>query len=486
VNAVVGFLTELGYWVAAALSLLLAAVASGHAILYKRDSRAAIGWVGLIWLAPVAGAVLYALLGVNRIRRQATSVRSQAPRVSGVYAVALAADHILEPGLHPDHRHLLTLGRAIDRITRRPLTGGNAVTPLVNGEAAYPAMLAAIASAERSVAFSTYIFDRDVAGMLFVNAFADAVRRGVEVRVLIDGVGARYSWPPVIRALRDRGVPTARFMPTLAPWRAPFWNLRTHRKLLIVDGTVGFTGGMNIRYGHLVEQRPARPVQDLHFRLTGPVVRHLTETFAEDWAFTSHELLGGPLWYPTLSPTGVVAARGLTDGPDEDFEKLRWTTLGAIASARRSIHIITPYFLPDAAIIMALSVAALRGVAVEVLLPGRSNLPVVQWATMATLWQVVKSDCRVYFQSPPFDHTKLMIVDGIWTRFGSSNWDPRSMRLNFELDVECYDSNLGADMEALFAAKREASRPVTGAELDGRPLAVRLRDGIARLASPYL
>lgn len=485
-HAVVAFLAELGYWVAAVLTVLLAVAASGHAILYKRDSRAAVAWVGLIWLVPVAGAVLYALFGVNRIRRRATDIRSRSPRLSGAYAVVLGADHMLAAALDPAHAHLLTLGRTVDRVTRRPLTRGNAITPLVNGEAAYPAMLAAIAAAERTVALSTYIFDRDAAGLLFVDALVAAVGRGVAVRVLIDGVGARYSWPPIVHLLRERGVPTARFMPTIAPWRAPFWNLRNHRKLLVADGTVGFTGGMNLRLGHLVERGPRRPVQDLHFQLRGPVVRHLMDAFAEDWAFATREVLGGPAWFPELSDAGSVAARGITDGPDEDFEKLRWAILGAIASARYSIRVITPYFLPDSALITALSIAALRGVTVEIVLPGTNNLPFVHWATMAILWQVVKSDCRVYFQPPPFDHTKLMVVDGVWARFGSSNWDPRSLRLNFEFDVECFDAELGAELEALFARKRDASAPVTPEQLDGRRLAVRVRDGIARLASPYL
>jgi cardiolipin synthase len=486
VSSAVALLAEIGYYVAAALTVLLAIVASAHAILYKRDSRSAVAWVGLIWLVPAVGAVLYALLGVNRIRRRAVYIRSQSTRLSGSNLVSLGADRMLETVLGAGQSHLLTLARAGDRITRRPLTRGNAITPLVNGEEAYPAMLGAIDGAQRTLALSTYIFDRDEVGYRFVDALAGAVQRGVSVRVLIDGVGARYSWPPIVRHVKERGIPMARFMPTIAPWRAPFWNLRNHRKILVADGLVGFTGGMNIRAGHLVSRAPARPVQDLQFRLEGPVVRHLTESFAVDWAFTTREVLNGPEWFADPAPAGPVAARGISDGPDEDFEKLRWVILGAIANARESIRVITPYFLPDAGIITALCVAALRGVTVEIVLPGTNNLPFVHWAMMAILWQVVKSDCLVYLQPPPFDHTKLMLVDGAWVRFGGSNWDARSLRLNFEFDVECYDRVLGARLEALFARKRDAATPLTAERLDGRPLPVRLRDGVARLLSPYL
>jgi cardiolipin synthase len=150
------------------------------------------------------------------------------------------------------------------------------------------------------------------------------------------------------------------------------------------------------------------------------------------------------------------------------------------------VRIVTPYFLPDAGLITALSVAAMRGVAVDVVLPSRGNLPLVQWAQTAQLWQVLDRGCRVWTTPPPFDHTKLMVVDSAWTLFGSANWDPRSLRLNFELDVECYDPDLAARAEALAEARIARAHEVTLAVVDARPLRVKLRDGAARLLSPYL
>jgi cardiolipin synthase len=179
-------------------------------------------------------------------------------------------------------------------------------------------------------------------------------------------------------------------------------------------------------------------------------------------------------------------ARGIPDGPDADFETIHRVMLGAIACARTSVRVLTPYFVPDSPLITGLAVAATRGVAVDVVLPEKSNLPFVHWATRALLWQVVKRDARVFYSPPPFDHSKLMIVDGAWTLIGSANWDARSLRLNFEFNVECYDPGLAAAATAIFESKRDAGRPVTAAELDGRSVPVRLRDGIARLASPYL
>ncbi len=485
-DRLVAFLSELGYWVAAALTLLLAIVASGHAILYKRDTRAAVSWVGLIWLVPVVGAVLYALLGVNRIRRRAAMLRGETRRLSGAYAALGGAAAALGDVLGDEHRHLGTLARLVDRVCRRPLTAGNAVTPLVNGDAAYPAMIAAIDDARRSIALSTFIFDNDPAGRAFVDALERATRRGVQTRVLIDGLGSRFSWPPVVPLLQQRGIRVARFMPTIAPWRAPFWNLRNHRKLLVVDGAVGFTGGMNLRQDHLVTAHARHPVQDLHFQVDGPVVQHLMEAFAEDWVFTTGELLAGPDWLPEPARAGTVAARGIADGPDEDFEKLRWVIQGALGVAAESIRIMTPYFLPDATLTAMLNVAALRGVRVEILLPAQNNHPLADWASQALLWQFVKNACTVYYTPPPFDHTKLMLVDGAWILIGSANWDPRSLRLNFEFNVECYDPALGEQLGHFMDEKRASGRLVTAAELDGMSLPRRLRNGIARLASPYL
>src|SRR5262249_52682048 len=160
---------------------------------------------------------------------------------------------------------------------------------------------------------------------------------------------------------------------------------------------------------------------------------------ADDWAFTTGEVLRGERWFPRLEPAGEALARGIADGPDEDFERLRLTLLGAITCARSSVAIVTPYFLPDAALITTLNVAAMRGVEVDILVPAEGNLRVVQWAATAQLWQVLQRGCRVWLTPPPFDHTKLTVVDGTWVLLGSSNWDPRSLRLNFEFAPGCYD-----------------------------------------------
>ncbi len=464
----------------AGISFLAALLASAHALLHKRDSRATVLWLGFIWLLPLLGSALYALLGVNRIRRRARSLRvSQEPAARPV-PEDMGEPHRLEA------EHLRMLAHVVDRVATRPLVASNRVQALVNGDEAFPAMLAAIESATTSVSLATYIFDDDRSGKQFVEALGRAVARGVQVRVLIDDAGARYSWPSVVGGLRKAHVPVVRFLPTLAPWHLIHMNLRNHRKVLVADGRVGFTGGINIRHGNVLADQPRSPVQDLHFRVEGPVVAQLQEAFANDWAFCTDEVLTGEAWFPELTESGSVIARVITDGPDEDFEKARWTLLGALSCAQTSVQILTPYFLVEQPLVTALNLAALRGVQVDIVLPGRSNLRFVDWASRAMWWQVLERGCRIWLTPPPFDHSKLMIVDNHWTFFGSANWDPRSLRLNFELNVEAYGRDFACAMEAVVENKLRAARQVTLEEVDSRALPVRLRDAAARLFTPYL
>lgn len=489
--------SQLGPLLIGALGVLLSAAASAHAITTKREVRAAIGWVGLVWLVPFLGAALYAVAGVNRIRRRGGRIRRKMHRLqpgSPLSPLALGT-HLEGPPLDADRverqeelerrRALAGLAHTSGEVTGLPLTEGNHIEPLVDGDEAYPAMLKAIAAARRTIGLCTYIFDQDEAGRPFVEALAAARDRGVEVRVLLDAVGALYSRPRTPQVLSDLGVENATFLRSLLPWRAPFMNLRNHRKLLVVDGRIGFTGGLNIRAGCL---RSAGQVgiQDLHFRLEGPVVAHLSEAFAGDWIFTAQERLEGADWFPELEPRGDIAARGISDGPDEDFEALRWTLLAALASAQRSIRIVTPYFLPDQALAGALNLAALRGVTVDIVIPEKNNLRLVGWAMMGQIRQVLKFGCRVWLSPPPFDHSKLMVVDGGWTLFGSANWDPRSLRLNFEFDVEAYDESFAATAERIVWRKIEASRRLSVEEVDGWSWPKRIRNGVAWLGSPYL
>ncbi|WP_018231614.1 phospholipase D-like domain-containing protein [Thioalkalivibrio thiocyanodenitrificans] len=462
--------------VSAVLVLAFALYSAGHALLHKRDTRAVIAWVGLIMLLPLGGSILYWLLGVNRIKRRARALRESAGRGSMPLSVDPAQ---VDTRWHP----LAAVGDALGLL---PLSAGNRLKPLVNGDQAYPEMLEAIDSATRSIGLATYIFDTDPVGRRFRDALHRAHERGVSVRVLIDGVGARYSRRSMARELRRVGIPTRLFLPMHLPRSLAAFNLRNHRKFLIVDGQTGFTGGMNLRAGNLLANPGRHPVQDLQFRVEGPVVAQIQRIFAGDWHFASGEPLQGEAWFPHQGPAGDAFARGVPDGPDEHFENLRLIIHAAVTEARERVTVMTPYFLPDDALIAALNSAALRGLQVDILLPERNNLRLVQWASQAMYWQLLERGCRIWLTPPPFDHTKLMLVDREWFLLGSANWDPRSLRLNFEFNLECLDPELGARLADWVERRRASARQVSLEEVDGRSLAVQLRDGAARLMTPYL
>lgn len=466
--------------------IFLASSVTVHAVIKKRDSRAAIGWTSLAWLAPFLGALAYFLLGINRINRAGTRLGlTDAMRGNPEFQPSESELKLAQDGLDR-FPNFAGLARAGEALTAKPLLPGNSVHCLLDGDGAFPEMIGAIDNAQRSVGLLSYIFDSDRAGDQFVDALVRAKDRGVEVRVLIDDIGTRYSKENMVERLSEAGVTAASFLPT-GGWRMRrFSNLRNHRKILVVDGRVGFTGGTNIREAHCLKLDPEGPTQCLHFRFEGPVVAHLKEVFVTDWAFTTGEGLRGPAWFPELDRAGSVWARGISHGPDEDFETLSKLIFAALSAARDRVRIVSPYFLPDSRLMEALAVAALRGVKVEIYLPSDNNVKVVEWAAAAQIGLIMEHGCRVFVTRPPFDHTKLTLVDDIWALVGSTNWDPRSLRLNFEFNVECYHPHLSEQLHAIVDNKAEGAREITLEDLEARSFLTKLRDGLARLLSPYL
>jgi len=472
-----------------ALHAVLAVLCAGHALLHKRDPRAALGWIAVSLAYPLVGPLLYYLFGINRIRTRAHSLigaplkrlkidpeRLAAPSTDSEETLSHA--FIARP-------ELAIMAELSASVTHRPLVESNAIQPLFDGESAYAAMLKAIAEARHSVSLASYIFRTDKTGRAFIAALSDARLRGVEVRVLLDGIGDLYSFPRASRLLKKCGIRTTRFLPPRLLPPSVHINLRNHRKLLVVDGCIAFTGGMNISDRQLRKQQGNRKeTSDIHFQLTGPITNQLQQVFDEDWTFASGEDV--QQHFKSASGTGNVICRVVTDGPNEDLGKLAMIITSAVALARKRVAIMTPYFLPPTTLINALQAAALRGVEVSVILPQRSNQPLVHWATRKMLWELLQFGVHIYYQPPPFAHSKLLLIDDDYAHIGSANLDPRSLRLNFEIVVEVFDhafvSTLGEHFERVKAITFEE----TLVGVDGRSLPIRVRDAIAWLFSPYL
>lgn len=475
------------YWphILAVISTVMGTVAAVHAAMTKRDVRSAVGWVGVIILSPILGALIYFLVGINRIRRASIMAR-RALRKGPLRDVL--SQYAVEPGdvgrrFGGRMESMRALG---DRVVKQTLTSGNVVVPLVTGDEAYDAMCRDIEAAERSIILETYIFDRDAVGLRVADCLIAAQARGVEVRVLIDAVGARYSVPSILGYLQDGGVAVKAFNgKVIMGLRLPYANLRTHRKIIVVDGRTAFIGGMNIRAAFAGTDA----ARDTHFRLTGPAVSDLFSVAADDWHFETGEVLKGEAWHISVDeavPGEPPFVRTVVSGPDTNLETNHKMLLGAFSVAERSIRIMSPYFLPDNVFLSALSTAARRGVAVDIVVPETNNLAIVNHAMNVQFEQIVKDGCRIWRAPGTFDHSKLLAVDGQWAFVGSSNLDSRSMRLNFEVDIEVYDTAFAAFVDKRITSGIENGEPVTLERLQARPFVLRLFERVLWLASPYL
>ncbi len=423
-------------WAATLVSLAVAIPTAGHAVIYKRDPRSATLWVLLIALLPLGGSLLYGLFGINRYQRRARR---------------------LFPG------QILLFGRISAHDTRGCIAatcrsgppGGTRHRPVADRRQPHRAACrwrAGLPGHARRHRIGAVQRRLDLVHLRqpryraqFVDALRRAHERGVQVRVLIDDVYARWTPRSAYRALQRAGVPAATFNPTSIPARLHAAHLRNHRKLLVIDGETGFTGGLNIFSPYWRPDAPDQACHDLHFRLRGPVIAHLMRCFTDDWCDTTGERLSKGYWGEppvTADEQGTSWARGIEAGPDEALDRMRWTFMGALSAAKHSVRIWTPYFVPDQPMIAALSTAALRGVRIDALTPANGDHPTVQWAARAHYWQVLEHGVRIFERPGPFDHSKLMLVDGAWCCLGSANWDARSLRLNFEFNVEVYDTAL--------------------------------------------
>jgi cardiolipin synthase len=484
------------------LLLLVAFVsfsAALHAVVHKRNSRAAfawlgtillsplfsalmyltLGWLGVLVVAPVIASALYLVIGINRMPRKFRKGRFRQLRKS--FTEATGAEILGAP------RHKWqAINRTGESLGYSPIQPCD-IRLLNTGDEAYPAMLDAIAEARQSISLFSYIFSYDEAGKQFVNALIAAKKRGVEVRVLIDAVGSHRSGSKVLSLLEREGIACEAFLPVRLKTR--FSNMRNHRKLLVVDAKTAFTGGLNIAEIYWPELAGSNTVIDTHFKITGSVVNYLQEVFVNDWFFASGEILKGTPWYDENDEAEVSSnslARVVVDGPSREEERLRWHFLNAINIAEKNIKILTPYFLPDDGVVAALCSAALRGVKVEILVPEKSDSVLMDWALRGSLFEMLERGCKFYCIGPGFDHSKLLLVDDDYASIGSANWDARSLRLNFELNVEVYSEYLAAELKAILQQKKQAARPLLLDDLLARNRLVRIRDGIARLLGPYL
>lgn len=446
----------------------------------KKESASTVAWILLLLFVPLVGVVLFWFLGRDRVRIPARRKRRTTAVVRGRMPVPEALlmhtglDAVLEGYAEP-RRGVMRLASLLGRIG---IARGNKVDVLVGAPDTYDALIAAIDAATDHVHAEFFILRADASGRRFRDALVRAAERGVRVRVLYDAfgsVGARRLLAP----LRAVGGRSASFLPLDPIRRAWTFNLRNHRKLLVVDGMVGFTGGINVGDEFL-------GWRDVFLRIAGPAVWKLQAIFVEDWSFAEGFDLVDPAFAPAVQPQGDSVAQIVASGPDATNENIHRLYFAAIASARERVWITTPYFVPDRAMLVAIETAALRGVDVQLLLPRQNNHKLTGQAGRSFYDELLGAGVRIHEYLPSMLHTKTLIVDGDFATVGTANLDSRSFRLNFELIAVVYDAEVVAALERVFAEDRAQTEEVTLERWRERPVTQRLIEGVGRLFAPLL
>ena len=363
------------------------------------------------------------------------------------------------------------------------MVGGNAAKLLKNGDEIFPAMLRDIREAKRTVNLETYIFQPDEAGRQFADAMIEAARRGVEVRLLVDAWGSKLE--DLKNELKDAGVHVRRYRP-MHLFSIYKVGRRTHRKILVVDGRVAYTGGLGIDKRWLGSARNTREWRDTQVRVEGPVAGQMQAIFSEDWTYTTGEILAGEKFYPQIPPAGPMLAQAIKASRGDASSLAKMLYFVAIQSAAKSIHIANAYFLPDAQVREALVKAVKRGVDVQVMVPGRHiDLPLVRSASWHHYGELLQGGVRIFEYRPTMMHNKIMVIDGLYATIGSINFDARSMNENAEESLAFYDRKFAEEMEALFEDDKRQCDEITYSIWDHRGVAKRLAELISWIWEPY-
>ncbi len=376
--------------------------------------------------------------------------------------------------------------RAMGVLLGPSILPGNSVTTLSNGDAIFAAMLAAIDKAAKSICFETYIYWSGEIGEAFALALKRATARGVAVHVVIDWLGSRQLDPAMQQQLLAAGIQLHRYH-RLSWYHLGRLNHRTHRKLLVVDGCIGFTGGVGIAPQWTGNAQDFDHWRDMHYEVRGPVVAQMQAVFLDNWIRSTGRVLHGPAYFPALEAQGDMDAQMFGSSPQGGADSMQLMILMAITAARQSIDIANPYFIPDRMTRDALVAAVRRGVVVRVLLPGRyTDMPVVRHASQGRLGRLLRAGVQVFEYQPTMLHCKLMVVDMQWVTVGSANFDNRSFRLNDEANLNVFNASMAAQQTHLFEADLTQSTRLTWQSWRRRSLWRRAREAVSLLFEEQL
>jgi cardiolipin synthase len=451
---------------------------SAWIVLERRSPVATLAWIlTLAWL-PAVGILVYYFLGPRRLLRR----RIKRARSAKLVESALEA---IEDETHDVSR--AELARLVVGAGEAPPLRAERVDLYTEGAECFEALLRDIAEAKHHVHLSYYIWYPDRVGTRFRDALVAKAKEGVEVRLLLDWIGAYSTTQRFLRPLEQAGAKVAWFNPvSLTRLRPRYANFRTHRKIVVCDGQVGYTGGMNVSDEQSSATSGAKAWRDTHVRIEGGAVRALQRVFVEDWHYATDEMPNGPEYLRRARSKGEELVQIAASGPDDEVYAIHKLVFAAIASAHQRVLITTPYFVPDEPIVSALVTTAMRGVEVRLMVPAAGDSMLVDLAARSYFPELLKAGVHIYEYLPRFIHAKTIVVDRDLSIVGSANLDNRSFRLNFEVCAAIYGTEVAARLTAIFEDDLTECREVKPKQLAREPLVQRLGESTARLFSPML
>ena len=477
------------FWTALSiLDSVLVVVAIVTVLRRPREPRAMLAWVLALLLLPVLGLVLFVLMGeprVERTRRRRRRRRQKLDASLNRQVESLERKHGRKASgqIHPSAADLMSLAT---RISGRAPTDGNQVTIFHEYKENFNAIVEAIEQAREHVHLEYFIVQPDETGHALRDLLVRRAGEGVQVRLLLDYIGC-WNWPRRFRrSFTDAGVKVAFFLPVV-PWRGRWRvNFRNHRKIVVVDGLTGFTGSQNIGDEYRGRLAKYGPWRDTHMKVIGPAVHQLQEVFVEDWHYAAREDLSEDTYFPEPAQAGSQTVQVLPSGPDSDARTMHLLLLSAVAGARKSVAVLTPYFAPDTTMIVALQSAAYRGVRVQLLIPSLSNYRTILWAGRSFYRELADAGVEIYEYDHAMLHSKVVIVDDAWAMVGSANMDQRSFRIDFQITTVLYDEALANDLQTDFDSLVANARRIKPTGPDHWSFGESLLLGVARMASPML
>ncbi len=452
--------------------------------LERRDPAKTVAWLLILTFFPILGFVLY--LTIGRQFRKRRMIRKKAALNNYIYPLD---ESFSEPeNLPPITRSKERLIRLILSNANFPITLNNQLRVLTDGHEIFPAFMAAIKEAQKHIHLETYILRDDGIGNEIKDLLIAKAKEGVKVRIIYDGLGSRKLGKKYLQELNQAGIETKAFFPVKLPILHSKINYRNHRKILVVDGTTGFVGGINIGDEYLGRDPQIGYWRDTHLELRGNAVYFLQRIFLQDWYFVTRQALDEEFscLFPVKEPLGNKVVQITASGPDTEWEAIMQVFYYAMATAEKSLYVTSPYFVPNESILTALKTAALSGVDVKLILPAKPDHKIVFWASMSYVEELLDSGVEVYLYQKGFIHSKVMMIDGVVSTVGSANMDQRSFELNFEVNAFIYDEETTQRLEKDFFADLKHCQLLDPETFKERPLTSRFLESGARLLSPLL